>query len=216
MTTYNIGSGSRSRQKVPSGISVHIPVASRGEATRRTLFRTADLLCKTTRCVTAAAVGVPQAVTYPVPVPGTRQTTNLNWHVPHHWPLNSSSRGVTAVINRTEYVNSQYEGLPFSLFQCIGVTRSWHMYIYVVPVIAQHNGVALYYCRLQRSGLCRSSATTELVSRVKKQRGHWVNCMSTSRKNGSMSRTHTYNQSRNPTRKPVPGTILINKTRNAG
>ena len=31
-------------------------------------------------------------------------------------------------------------------------------------VIAQHNGMALYYCCLQRSSLCRSFVITDLVS----------------------------------------------------
>ena len=39
---------------------------------------------------------------------------------------------------------------------------SWRMY--VVPVVAQHNGMALYYyCCLQCSCMCRSFVTTELV-----------------------------------------------------
>ena len=38
--------------------------------------------------------------------------------------------------------------------------------------------------------LCRSFVTTELVSRLKNQRGHWVCWISTSRKNGI--RTHWY------------------------
>ena len=36
--------------------------------------------------------------------------------------------------------------------------------MYVVPVIAQHNGMALRYCCLQRSFLCRSFVITELES----------------------------------------------------
>ena len=40
--------------------------------------------------------------------------------------------------------------------------------MYVVPVIAQHNGMTLYYCYLPgttwvASCLCRSFVTTELV-----------------------------------------------------
>ena len=52
--------------------------------------------------------------------------------------------------------------LSLSFFSFSVSRGSWR--IYVVFVIAQHNDMALYYCCLQRSGLCRSFVTTELAS----------------------------------------------------
>lgn len=37
------------------------------------------------------------------------------------------------------------------------------MFLYVMPVIAQQNGMALYFCCLQRICLCRTSMTTQLI-----------------------------------------------------
>ena len=64
-----------------------------------------------------------------------------------------------SIFNLQFGVSSSFLFLSFRVYR--GSLR-----IYVVPVIAQHNGMALqlYYRRLQRSCLCRSFVTTELSS----------------------------------------------------
>ena len=81
------------------------------------------------------------------------------------------------------------------LFLCLSfffVYRgSWRMY--VVPVIAQHNGMALYYdTALYNVAACVVLLLPQsLYLATMNQRGQWVCWMSTSRKNGLMWRTHT-------------------------
>ena len=60
--------------------------------------------------------------------------------------------------------------------------------MYVVPVIAQHNGMALYYdTALYNVAACVVLLLPQsLYLATMNQRGQWVCWMSTSRKNGLM------------------------------
>ena len=70
----------------------------------------------------------------------------------------------------------------------IGRKRKGIVPYHVVPVIAQHNGMALYYCCLAwyKVAACLVVLWPQslYLSRMN-QRGHWV-CWMTSRKNGLM------------------------------
>ena len=91
--------------------------------------------------------------------------------------------------------------IHFFSLQSIGVAGvCTGIYVYVVPVIhvAQHNGMALYYCCLPGTTYdscpCRSFVTTELVSLLDEESARTPGVlMSLRRMNGLMRRQHTHN-----------------------